>query len=145
MKKSMPEDKSSVRERERQAVELRNARMTYQDIADRVGYSGPGAAREAVLRCYQRDIVQNVEEIRNTELATLDAMAQALYPKARRGDEKAVEALLKVMKERRKYIGGLEVPAQMDVTVEHTDSDTFSKQLDAYLQGKADAYEQEKA
>jgi hypothetical protein len=28
---------------------------------------------------------------------------------------------------------------------EITDSDTFSKQLDAYLQGKADAYEQEKA
>lgn len=141
----LSESKTAVAERERQAVELWKAGLTYEDIARQVGWADSESARKAILRVINRNTISDLDERRSQHLARLEGMYRALAAKIARGDEKAIEAALKILAQERKYIGGLEVPAQMDVTVEHTDSDTFSKQLDAYLQGKADAYEQEKA
>lgn len=133
-KKGLKHDSASVRQREKQAVELRNAGLSYQEIAERLGLAGIDTARKIILRCYERDIVTDVEEIRQRELTKLDALEQAVYAKARNGDEKAIETLLKLMKERRKYVGGLEVPKE--IKVEEISDPT--KEIVAYLEGIAE-------
>jgi len=102
---SVKQDKASVIEREQKALELHRAGMYYEDIAKELGWADHESARKAVLRCFQRSITTDVNEIRETELSRLDAIWSGVYPKALRGDEKAVDAALKIMARRAKYLG----------------------------------------
>lgn len=73
-----------------EAVRLRARKLTFQEIADRVGYASPGAARNAILRELQRVVVTSVAELRREEAAMYDALQAAVYPYAV-GDEEILD------------------------------------------------------
>lgn len=64
--------------RDAQALRLRARGMSYQQIADEVGYSEKGAAYKAVQRGMEETIGEAAEEVRALEVARLDAMYEAV-------------------------------------------------------------------
>jgi hypothetical protein len=74
--------KVTVRERERQAVALHLAGKKFDEIAEVVGYTNRGTAYETVMRALRRETVADIEEIRNVEVARIDAMLESIWPLA---------------------------------------------------------------
>ena len=129
----MPESKSSPRriaakERQKQALELRIAGVTFQTIADRVGYKSPQAAWDAVSRALAEIPRPAAEQLRALDVERLDKLEVAVWPRALRGEPDAVLSALRILGQRAKLLG-LEVPvptiAQLQVeenvhiTVDH--------------------------
>lgn len=94
-----------TRERERQALELRKAGVTYDVIAQKLGYKGKGTAYEAVMRALKYAVQPDATEYLNLELSRLDDMTKAVWADARQGDAKAIDQVLKIMDRRAKYLG----------------------------------------
>jgi len=74
--------KVTVRERERQAVALHLAGKKFDEIAEIVGYTNRGTAYETVMRALRRETVADIEEVRNVEIARIDAMLDSIWPLA---------------------------------------------------------------
>lgn len=87
------------------ALELRRAGATFDQIAEQVGYASRGKAHDAVMAALADVIREPAEKTLALELDRLDALTVALWPKVRRGDEKAVQAVLRVMERRAKLLG----------------------------------------
>ena len=68
-------------EREIRAVELRKAGHSFFEIAQALGYQTKGAAWRAVRRALQRWGAENVQELRQLEIARLDTITRKLWPK----------------------------------------------------------------
>jgi len=89
--------------------------MTFQDIADEIGYSGPGAAKAAVERGLQNKGLP-LEEARmmvDLELARLDEMSQPYYLAGKNGDRQAGEFWLKISERRTKLAGSESLKIEM--------------------------------
>lgn len=121
--------KLSARDKRRYACELRRAGGTYREIAPLVGYASPGAAQKAVMAALKEIPRESAEELRQMAVERLDAiLAGGLYRKAtgmrsRGGKDpdhkeqmEAIDRVVKVMAEVRRYVPGLEVP----VSTEHS-------------------------
>lgn len=105
-----------ARERELQALALRKAGATYQDISDRMGIS-VGAAHKAVMRVLHRlarDADEAGEVLRRLELDRLDALHLAVWQQAMRGKLGAVDRVLRIM-ERRARLLGLDAPERQHI------------------------------
>lgn len=99
-----------------QALELRKAGATYEAIARQCGYSGKGAAYNAVQRELQRTMQEPADDVRQLELLRLDDLYRAMIPKALRGDKDStwyVDRCLNIMDRRAKLLG---LDARPDVT-----------------------------
>lgn len=120
-------------EREAVALELRKAGATYDDIARRLGYSNRSAARRLVVRALERTVSEPADELRTLECARLDALLQALWPKAMEGNPRSVEVALQVM-DRRARLLGLDMPQRRVVEVLTADVvDRAIRELEAQL------------
>lgn len=120
MSKNAPEKnpKSNTRrdviaaERALLAVKLRASKLSYEEIAKRCGYANKAACYNAVQRELNRVVVENVEELRREELATLDHLQQQVMPliedKDNRGRLFAVDRILAIQ-ERRSRLMGLDI------------------------------------
>lgn len=98
-------------------VELRAAGASYDEIAKLVGWASKGAAHKAVMKALRQIPADGVEELRALELRRLDTMlAGGLFNRARRGDVAAIDRVLRIMAERRRYVAGLEVPTTAELT-----------------------------
>lgn len=87
------------------ALELRKSGHTYEHIAAAVGYASKGAARDAVMRGIKEIVREPAEEVLALELARLDDMLIRALELARAGDPQAIDAVLKIMNRRSKYLG----------------------------------------
>ena len=65
-----------------QAVQLRCQKLTFAQIAERVGYASAGACRNAIQRELNRVVVTSVAELRREEARMFDELQVALYPMA---------------------------------------------------------------
>lgn len=96
-------------ERAALAVKLRASKLSYDEIAKRCGYSDRGACYRAVQREMDRVVVENVEELRTEELATLDYLQQQVMPLIEDKDNKsrlfAIDRLMRIHEERAKLLG----------------------------------------
>jgi transposase-like protein len=99
------QDKALARARKTRAIELRMQGMTYQQIADEMGYKNAGSVYTIIKAAQERQLGAAVEDYRETELARLDALQEALWPAAMAGDVSAVEATLKVIESRCRLLG----------------------------------------
>ena len=112
-----------ARERQAQAVALRKAGASYEQIAQQLAFVDRGAAYRSVtaaLRALGRD---DAGEVLDLELSRLDEMQLAVWPAARRGDIKAIETVLKLQDRRAKYLGLDASDARMAAAAErHADS-----------------------
>ena len=106
------ERRLSAAEKQVEAVSLRKAGHTIDEIAARVGYSGKSGAYKAVMSALRKTLQEPADELRTLEVERLDAMLNALWPTIiaqGRGTPRAVEAALKVM-DRRAALLGLDAP-----------------------------------
>jgi len=102
------------REREQAAVKLRMGGATYEEIGATLGITAM-AAYKAVKRALARVIAKTNEdasELRTLELQRLDKLLLALWGRASKGDDAAVDRVLRVM-ERRAKLRGLDAPVQV--------------------------------
>ena len=105
------------REREEQALQLRIAGLTYKRIGEAMGISESGAYK-AVMRGLHRlneHVAENAEELRRLETERLNALLLAFWPRARRGDEKAADRVIRIGT-RLAALWGLDAITKIDVT-----------------------------
>jgi hypothetical protein len=108
----------SVAERRRLAIEMKLRGMTWQAIADSLGYRGGRAAVAVdVNRALEHIIKEPATELVNQEVARLDRMLEGLYPKATKGDARAADTVLRLMERRAKYLGLDKLPPSTEVAV----------------------------
>lgn len=102
-------------ERQRQALELRKAGVSFEIIADRVGYKDASGAYRAVRAALKKTLQEPADELRMTEVARLDQMLLGLWPKAIKGDTWSVDRVLRIM-ERRAALLGLDAPVKRELS-----------------------------
>lgn len=104
-----------TRERQRQALELRKAGASYDQIARQLGYSNESGAYKAIQTVLQATVQEPSDEMRTLELKRLDQMLIGLWPDAQRGHQGAVDRALKIMERRAAYLG-LDAPKRSELS-----------------------------
>lgn len=95
-------------QRRAEAIKLRIAGATFEQIADKVGFNDKSAARKSVmaaLRHLQSEIEYTTEEYRTLELVRIDELYLTSYRLAKSGDLQAMDRCIKLMELRAKYLG----------------------------------------
>jgi hypothetical protein len=92
-------------DRHLQALELRKAGATYQMIADQLGYAQAKGAYKAVTSALKATLKEPAEELRTLEAERLDAALLAIWRRVTKGDDKAIDRLLGIMKKRMELFG----------------------------------------
>lgn len=92
-------------QQERDVLAARKKGLTYREIADEVGLSGPGQASKIFHRAISRYTQDIGPEVRKLEELRLDELQQAIWDMAIAGDLKAVETVLRIMERRAKLCG----------------------------------------
>lgn len=103
-------------ERQRQALELRKAGMSYVGIAAQLGYANHSGALKAVRSALKAVIREPAQELIDLESARLDDMLAGIWLDARKGNVLKIDRALKIMA-RRADLLGLDAPKKHeDVT-----------------------------
>jgi hypothetical protein len=95
----------AVRVKAGNALTLALAGYDWATIARMAGYSGKGAAFNAVKRELQRTLQPLAEEYRALELLRLDALLTVYWPKAMDGDGWSMDRVLRLMERRAALLG----------------------------------------
>lgn len=105
----------NARVREREALRLRLAGLTYAEIAERLGYSRPASAYVAVQRALAKICPpEDVAALRQLEIQRLDQLLQSRWEKALAGDDAALDRVLRIL-ERKARLLGLDAPEKRQV------------------------------
>lgn len=108
--------RAAAAEKRKKAVALRLAGLPWDDIAQQTGYASAGAACTAVTEAMKANLAAQGEaatELRETEIARLDRLQAAHWPKALKGDPKSSEIVLKCIAARAK-LQGTEAPVRTE-------------------------------
>ena len=122
-------------EKEAKVLELRRGGLTFDMIADRLGYASASGAHKAYVTACNRIVYADVVETRKIEMDRLDIAQAAIWTNVIAGEVPSVIALMKIM-ERRARLLGLDMPtkAQIEVNIyEHDAIDSEVKLLVAIL------------
>ena len=119
-------------ERQRQALELRKAGVTFETIATQLGYRNRSGAYKAVMSALRRTLQEPADEVRRLELERLDALLLALWSQARQGHQGAIDRCLKIAERRAKLLG-LDAPAQIDAAVALFDLEGWQQERERRL------------
>lgn len=92
-------------ERRKKALDARVLGMTWRQVAEVAGYSGPGPAWRAVKEELAKIPRESAKELMQVELETLSVAQTAIIAQVRRGAPDAVASLLKIMDMRAKLTG----------------------------------------
>jgi hypothetical protein len=103
------------KEKAQQAIDLRKAGATYEQIAAQLGYSSRQSACRAVARLLKAHTVEAVDDLRTLEDGRLDDMLRAIYGAAVGGDLATIDRILRIA-ERRAKLWGLDAPAKQEIT-----------------------------
>ena len=106
----------AVAQRECEALELRKAGKTFEEIADALGYAERGGAAKAVSRALAATVQEPADELRRLQAARLDALWGAMWPRAMEGELGAVDRCLAI-EMRRARLFGVDAPARRAVEV----------------------------
>lgn len=106
--------KAPVRRRT-EAVSLRLAGLSYEQIGERLGIE-PRSAASLIRRSLRSVESATAEEQREVENARLDRAQAAIWTRVVEGDLKAVDTFLHLSK-RRAALNGLDAPMKIDLSV----------------------------
>lgn len=95
----------AVREKQAQALELRKAGATYQEIAQALGYKHASGASDAVKRAIERIGIEPAVEVVQMDLMRLDEFQKRCTAALRNGDLSQIDRLMRIMRERRELLG----------------------------------------
>ena len=127
--------KPETLEKERRVLEFRRGGLTFDLIAERLGYASASGAHKAYLSACNRIVYEDVVEVRKSEMDRLDIAQAAIW-----GDltdtqnvdantrARLVLALIKIM-ERRARLLGLDMPTKAQVEVSIYDRDTIDDEV----------------
>lgn len=120
--------KQDVLDREAEVIKLRRGGLTWDLIAQRVGYRHPSSALDAFNRANARIIRDDVEAIRQVEQDRLDIAQSAIWSKVLQGDTNAVSTLIRLMERRAKLLG-LDQPVRIQAEVITYDANSINTEL----------------
>lgn len=135
--------KPETLEKERKVLEYRRGGLTFDLIAERLGYASASGAHKAYLSACNRIVYEDVVEVRKSEMDRLDIAQAAIW-----GDltdtqnvdantrARLVLALIKIM-ERRARLLGLDMPTKAQVEVSIYDRDTIDDEVKRLEIGRA--------
>jgi len=109
----------AARVRGQQAIKLRMAGATLDDIAKQLGFKSAAGAYKSVMRELQatsQDMGEGAEAVRQLELKRLDQMQFPLWPQILAGDVAATTTALRIQ-ERRAALLGLDAPKQIEARI----------------------------
>ena len=110
----------NAKEKALRALEMKRRRYTWEDIAREVGYANGKTAAAAAKRMLDSQERETVEDYKRMMIDRCAELMVALTPKADAGNERAVDATLKVMDRMDKYMGIGPVVEHGKVEVTHT-------------------------
>jgi hypothetical protein len=127
-------------DKENKVLELRRAGLTWQRIAEEVGYADHTGAYAAYKRALKRTQQQPADELRFAELDRIDRLQLALWPKAMKGDNASINTIVRLM-ERRARLLGLDTPIKVENEVKVIDGGDLDESVRrfAYLVAEARA------
>lgn len=94
-----------VLEREAEVLKLRRGGLTFDMIAERLGYAHASGAHKAYVNACKRIVQQDVEELRSVEIDRLDIAQAAIWPSVLRGESQAINTLVRIVGERARLLG----------------------------------------
>jgi len=114
--------------KETEVVKLRRGGLTWDVIADRVGYKYPSSAQTAYQRAAARIVADDVEAIRKLESERLDLAQSAIWGGVLAGNVPAIHALIRIQERRAKLLG-LDQPIRQQIEVTTYDGDSIDAEL----------------
>lgn len=108
--------KLSKAERERRALDLRKQGFFYHEIGSQLGVSEASAYQDVkrALRAIIDERNEHGDELLQIEIQRLDAALNAIWPKVEKGDESAVDRLIKILERKSKFLG-LDAPEKREM------------------------------
>jgi hypothetical protein len=130
---------SELIDKERQVLKYRQGGLTFDRIAELMGYSHPSGAHAAFQRAIQRikdDAL--AEDGRALHRARLEAALTAIWDKVLKGDLRAIDRMLKILSRDAK-LHGLDMPIQIKQDITIVDEGELNEQVRrfAYLVAEA--------
>ena len=114
-------------DKEIRVLELRRVGLTWQRIADEVGYADHTGAYAAYKRAIKRTMQQPADELREQEIDRIDRLQVAVWPSAMKGDTRAVLTIIRLMERRAKLLG-LDKPIKIEQDITTWDgNDTIDR------------------
>jgi hypothetical protein len=108
-------------------LELRRVGLTWQRIAEEVGYADHTGAYAAYKRAIKRTMQQPADELREQEVDRLDRLQVAVWPSAMKGDTRAILTIIRLMERRAKLLG-LDKPIKIEQEITTWDgNDTIDR------------------
>jgi transposase-like protein len=98
-------NKALAAARRARAVELVTQGMTYQQVADELGYANRGTVYRIVHQTLARDTTEAVGTLQELEVARLDALQAALWDQAMDGDVAAARTAMRIVIARCRLLG----------------------------------------
>jgi hypothetical protein len=87
------------------AVELVRQGKTYDQVARAVGFANRGTAHRVVTKALSERLMVGIDELRDIELARLDALQVALWPRVEKGEVRAVNSVMRIIDRRCRILG----------------------------------------
>jgi hypothetical protein len=125
-------DDPEVLAREAEVLKLRRGGLTFDVIAQRVGYANPGSAQKAYERSLTRVTAEDAAVMRQVENDRLDMAQSAIWVKVLQGDNQSISNLLRIM-DRRAKLNGLDVPVRIQAEVVSYDIGSVDANLAAIV------------
>ncbi|MBT2226282.1 hypothetical protein [Nonomuraea sp. NEAU-A123] len=122
--------RAEIAERRAKAINLKLRGATWQEIADRLGYSSRSAACKDISRLLDQhlgEVDRGVAEMRRVLLARLEKITYAMWPEAMAGDAASARTILRAITEQAKLYR-LYDPKRLEQTVSN-DLDAEIEQL----------------
>lgn len=99
--------------KQRAVLELRKQGITFEVIAEEVGYSSASGAHKAFQTAMKKTIQEPADDLRKLVRERLNTLLASAWPKALMGSPRHIEMCLKIM-DREAALLGLDAPKQVE-------------------------------
>jgi hypothetical protein len=124
---------AEVLAKEAEVVKLRRGGLTWDMIAERVGYSAPMSAQRAYMRAANRIVQDDIDAIRKMETERLDIAQSAIWGRVLNGELTAVQTFIRIQERRAKLLG-LDQPFKQQIEVTTYDGSTIDSEVARLIQ-----------
>jgi hypothetical protein len=101
----MPARKAEASIKACRAVELVRQGKTYDQVARAVGFANRGTAHRVVSKALSERLIEGIDDLREIELARLDALQAALWPRVEKGEVRAINSVVRIIDRRCRTLG----------------------------------------
>jgi hypothetical protein len=120
-------------EREYEVLKYRRGGMTFDQIAQRVGYKNASGAKAAYKRAMIRTLQPVADELRETQIDRLETAVLAIWNKVLKGDLRAIDRLIAISR-RESELLGMDAPKQAQLEVTTYDGNVLRERAQQIIQ-----------